>query len=249
MARDRLFEAPRTALEPFRFDAAVAEVYDDMIARSIPGYGALLGLLEIAARRFARGGTRIYELGCATGTGTELLCRALEARAAPIEPIEIVAVDRSDAMVERCRQRLAEPSRSRGVPVRVMCDDVAAVELEATSFVMLNFTLQFTPRESRLQTLRRIHQALLPGGALVLSEKLGPDEAQAHDPLLSELHDTFRRQNGYSELAISQKRDALENVLVCESAGVHLERLQEAGFSRVYPWFTCLNFASWLALR
>ena len=90
-------------------------------------------------------------------------------------------------------------------------------------------------------------QALLPGGALILSEKLQFEDAEQH-ALLSELHIAFKRANGYSELEIAQKRSAIEKVMLPDSLEQHRERLLAAGFSQVVPWFQCLNFASLIAL-
>ena len=66
--------------------------------------------------------------------------------------------------------------------------------------------------------------------------------------LLTDLHIAFKRANGYSELEIAQKRSAIENVMKPDSLEEHRERLLAAGFSKVVPWFQCLNFASLIAL-
>ena len=95
--------------------------------------------------------------------------------------------------------------------------------------------------------LSRIRQSLLPGGALILSEKLRFNDAEEH-ALLTDLHVAFKRANGYSELEIAQKRSAIENVMKPDSLEEHRERLLAAGFSKVVPWFQCLNFASLIAL-
>src|SRR5690606_38691842 len=95
--------------------------------------------------------------------------------------------------------------------------------------------------------LGRIHQALLPGGALILSEKLRFEDDQ-EQALLNELHLDFKRANGYSELEIAQKRSAIENGMKPDSLESHKQRLRDAGFSKVVPWFQCLNFASLIAL-
>ena len=105
---------------------------------------------------------------------------------------------------------------------------------------------QFTVVDG-LAAKRRFRQALLPGGALILSEKLRFED-DADQALLNELHLAFKRANGYSELEIAQKRSAIENVMKPDSLQQHRERLLAAGFSRVVPWFQCLNFASLIAL-
>ena len=133
------------------------------------------------------------------------------------------------------------------LPVQVLEADVLTIDFAPTSLVAMNFTLQFIPPEQRLPLLARIRQALLPGGALILSEKLCFADAQ-QQTLLNDLHIAFKRANGYSELEIAQKRSALENVMKPDSLEVHRQRLLEAGFSQVVPWFQCLNFASLVAL-
>jgi tRNA (cmo5U34)-methyltransferase len=118
------------------------------------------------------------------------------------------------------------------------------VVVEMASVVVLNYTLQFIPVAERDAMIRRIADGMLPGGVLLLSEKLAmPDD------LLTDLHHAFKQANGYSELEVSQKRTALENILVPETAQTHRERLRKAGFGRVEQWFQCLNFGSFLAIR
>lgn len=238
MAHDDLFKRPPVGDPVFRFDGAVADVFDDMIRRSIPGYEALVRLIAVAARRYARDDTVIYDLGCSLGTLTLAMRRAVQKRVA------IVAIDESPAMIQRC-ERLIERDNSP-VPVHVVCGDIAQHPIEHASLVVMNFTLQFMPTERRLELLRSIRSGLVPGGVLVLSEKLAFD-TESRARLLQELHDDFRRANGYTDLEISRKRDALEQVLRCDTEEVQRRRLADAGFGQVEPWFRGLNFASWLA--
>lgn len=158
-------------------------------------------------------------------------------------------MDNSPAMVERCREYLhaQDAMFQELLPVEVIEADILALELQTASLVTLNFTLQFIPPAQRLELLTRVRQALLPGGALILSEKLRFEDAAEHE-LLTELHVAFKRANGYSELEIAQKRSAIEKVMLPDSLEQHRERLLAAGFSKVVPWFQCLNFASLVAL-
>ncbi len=133
------------------------------------------------------------------------------------------------------------------LPVDVIDADVLALAFQPASLVALNFTLQFIPPEQRPTLLGAIRRALVPGGALILSEKLRFEDEQEHE-LLADLHIAFKRANGYSELEIAQKRSAIENVMKPDSLETHRQRLLEAGFAKVMPWFQCLNFASLIAL-
>jgi len=54
---------------------------------------------------------------------------------------------------------------------------------------------------------------------------------------------------GYSKLEISQKRAALENVLLPETLEAHRSRLDTIGFDAVDVWFQCFNFASMVAFK
>lgn len=234
--RDALFDTPQPMLVDFAFDDKVAAVFPDMIRRSVPGYGEVIALLGLFAARYAQPGSTVYDLGCSLGAATLSLRRRLTA-----EGCRIVAVDNAPAMVERCREHIAADIAP--APVEVRCADIRDVAVEDASVVVLNFTLQFVPREERLGLLERIRAGLRPGGVLVLSEKVMAADA-GEQQFLEELHLDFKRANGYSELAISQKRSALENVLVPDSVAVHQQRLAQAGFHRSHLWFRALNFVS-----
>ena len=122
------------------------------------------------------------------------------------------------------------------------------VQIENASVVVLNFTLQFIPPSQRDALLKRIHDSLNPGGILVLSEKIRFPQPQL-DSLFIDMYHRFKEVQGYSALEISQKRTALENVLIPETLATHRDRLREAGFSRVDTWFQCFNFASIIAFK
>ncbi|MWV15791.1 carboxy-S-adenosyl-L-methionine synthase CmoA [Pseudomonas sp. L-22-4S-12] len=241
---DRLFAQPHAELQDFTFNEDVVRVFPDMIKRSVPGYPTIVENIGVLAAQFAQPNSALYDLGSSLGAVTQALRRHVRT-----EGCRVIAVDNSHAMVERCREYLhAQDSMFQELlPVEVQEGDILALEFAPTSLVALNFTLQFIAPEQRLALLTRIRQALLPGGALILSEKLRFEDEQ-QNALLTDLHIAFKRANGYSELEIAQKRSALENVMKPDSLEQHRERLLAAGFSQVVPWFQCLNFASLVAL-
>ena len=241
---DRLFAQPLEQVPDFVFNEDVVRVFPDMIKRSVPGYPTIVENLGVLAARFAQPHTALYDLGASLGAVTQSLRRHVRS-----DGCRVIAVDNSAAMVERCRQYLtAQDSMFQELlPVQVLEADILALPFEPASVVAMNFTLQFIAPDQRLALLARIRQALLPGGALILSEKLRFADEQAQD-LLNELHLDFKRANGYSELEIAQKRSAIENVMRPDTLETHQERLLAAGYSKVVPWFQCLNFASLIAL-
>lgn len=241
MARDDIYSLPMNRVGDFQFDEQVVNVFPDMIARSVPGYASILSMIEQLAGRFTRPGTTIWDLGCSLGAATRLIRRM-----APTDCV-IHAVDNSSAMIERLRMTLQQSSE-QGCLVELHEADLRSIEIQNASFVVLNLTLQFLPPEQRSDVIRKICGGLLPGGALLLSEKLAFDDPQQQQ-LLSDLHHDFKRAHGYSDLEIAQKRTAIENRLVPETMETHIQRLREAGFGIVAPWFQCFNFASILAVR
>ncbi len=227
------------ALADFVFDDRVAAVFTDMINRSVPGYALMVRLIAIIAERYARAGTNLYDLGCSLGAVSFLL-RQLE-----LPGTRVIGVDNSAAMLSRCEHYMQQGS---GLDYELRCEDVQTAALENASVVVLNFTLQFIPPEQRDALVKRIYQALNPGGVLIVSEKVVFDDAD-RNALFVELHHRFKQANGYSEMEISRKRSAIENVLIPETVEVHRQRFTDAGFSQVELLCQCFNFVSLFAVK
>ncbi|WBA07914.1 carboxy-S-adenosyl-L-methionine synthase CmoA [Salinivibrio kushneri] len=239
--QDKIFAAPIEKMGDFTFDENVAEVFPDMIQRSVPGYSNIISAIGMLAKRFATADSHIYDLGCSLGAATLSMRRHI-----PHDSCKIIAVDNSQAMVERCRLHVNAYRGAADVEVREA--DIRDVEITNASMVVLNFTLQFLSPDDRQALLTRIYQGLKPGGILILSEKYRFEDDTANE-LLIDLHHDFKRANGYSELEISQKRSALENVMRPDSIATHQARLNAIGFSSVAMWFQCFNFGSMLAIK
>ena len=237
-ARDEIFVSHQPTAGEFRFDEQVARVFPDMLRRSIPGYGALLELIGVLASCVVTHESRVYDLGCSLGAVSLSIRHALGSRCATI-----LAVDNSEAMVRRCREFVEADSAT--VPVEVHCNDVTTFPLEEASLIVSNFTLQFVPPDQRLRLLERARNALGSGGVFVLSEKVRASEG-ATPSLHPALHDAFRQANGYTQLELSRKRQALEHVLIADSEAEHEARLRQAGFEPEV-WFRALDFVSWTA--
>ena len=239
--RDNLFAELRTEKTLFSFNDSVVDVFPDMIQRSVPGYSTVVRMTGILAEQYAQSGSCIYDIGCSLGESIRSAERAL-GNANPDRNCRLIGIDSSAAMIRRARTQVEADSNIEWLEA-----DALEVEFAPSSVVILNFTLQFIPIEQRLSLLKSIRSAMMPGGLLILSEKLTMPDA-AIDTLMIELHHDFKRSQGYSDLEIAQKRDAIEDVLIPETADAHSRRLSEAGFSRSSVWFQCLNFASFIAI-
>jgi tRNA (cmo5U34)-methyltransferase len=240
--RDTIYADPLSDTGLFTFDDSVARVFPDMIKRSVPGYPTIVAMTGLLAGRYATAGSNLYDLGCSLGASTLAMRQNIKQ-----QDCRIIAVDNSASMLERCQHIIDTDSRSEkhDTPVSLTCADLQDVCIEDASVVVLNFTLQFIPREC---VIHRIYQGLRPGGIMVLSEKVTFEDPHL-DELNIDLHHQFKRANGYSDLEIAQKRSALENVLLPETLNQHKQRISQAGFSSCDVWFQCFNFASLVALK
>ncbi len=239
--QDAIYAKSHDQIVDFEFNDGVARVFPDMIRRSVPGYGTLITMIGLLAEQYAQPNSNIYDLGCSLGAASLSMRRRIQHH-----DCRIIAVDNSEAMTERCRNNIAEDISP--IEAEVVCSDIRDINFERASVVVLNFTLQFLPPEERQALLNKIYAGLLPGGVLLLSEKLvftNPDESALQD----KLHLAFKKANGYSDLEISQKRTALENILIPETLKQHHDRLKRVGFQQSHTWFQCFNFASILALK
>ncbi len=243
--QDDLYKEALTEVPDFVFDENVASVFSDMINRSVPGYATITAVSGVLAARFTQPNTNLYDLGCSLGATSF----AIASSAA--NGCECIAVDNSPAMIDRLTELLA--ARDSNLPVmnatiRPLLEDVESVAITNASLVTMNFTLQFLQKSHRLAMLEKIYQGLNPDGVLVLSEKIKLADDRV-DHLFIDLHHDFKRNNGYSDLEISQKRDSIENVLIPETIEAHKQRLKAAGFSRIEVWFQCFNFISLVAFK
>ena len=242
MPQDTLYKLPRQRVGEFTFDQSVVDVFPDMIARSVPGYASILSMIEQLTTRFARPYSHLYDLGCSLGAATRLMIEQAPATCV------VHAVDNSPAMIARLESQLAQEKFNSGCQFQICLADVSQIALQPTSFVVLNWTLQFIPPADRFELLKKICDAMIPGGAMLMSEKIAFDDPN-QQTLLTELHHDFKRAHGYSDLEIAQKRTALENRLIPETLATHCHRLSQVGFGQVVPWFQCFNFASILAVK
>ena len=249
--RDTLYADPLSDHGLFTFDDSVARVFPDMIKRSVPGYPTIVSMTGLLAGRYAIANSTVYDLGCSLGGSTLAMRQHIR------QPgCRIVSVDNSGAMLERCRNLVAasahnvdDPAHANLSPtVDLVLADLQDVAIENASVVVLNFTLQFIPRELRDAVIARIYRGLLPGGIMVLSEKVTFEDPHL-DALNIELHHQFKRDNGYSEMEVARKRNALEHVLLPETLNQHKQRIASAGFNSRDVWFQCFNFASLIALK
>ena len=236
--RDQIFEKKHDLVD-FTFDQKVVEVFDDMVKRSVPGYQSMIESIGLIAKTFGQNNTNYYDLGASTGAVS--LALGLNN---PHQNTRIIAVDKSKQMSRKCEKNL----EGRISNYTVICSDIVDICIENASIVVLNLTLQFIHPEKRQALIDKIYQGLNSGGVLIISEKIHFED-QTTQEAMTQLHLDYKRANGYSELEIANKRQAIENVLITDSKKTHLERLENSGFRQSFCYLQNLNFASFLAIK
>lgn len=242
MKEDKYFDTKLKNIKKFQFNRDVAEVFDDMVSRSVPFYNEIHSLLLDMIDRVYQGG-KIYDLGCSTGTTLALIHQHL--KSVDRQRGQMIGVDNSQAMLDVCQEKL-DSLQVKDFELR--CEGVQETSFEDAGLVIMNYTLQFIEPQVRPQILRSIYQSLRPGSAFILSEKINLEDHELHQ-LTTDLYYDFKRRKGYSELEISQKREALEEVLRPLTPAQQLTQLKEAGFEHVDTLFRWYNFTCYVGIK
>ena len=241
MIRDEVFKEATAKQTDFRFSKKVAEVFDDMVNRSVPFYAEIQRMIAELAATHARDGTNVYDLGCSTGT------TMIGMNTTVPESIQFVGVDDSPEMLKKCDAKLKEVGFKR--PYKLVTADLnQSVEIENASVVVLCLTLQFIRPIYRERLVKTIYDGLNKDGVLILIEKILAEESSFNRDFIKYYYDMKRRHH-YSDMEISQKREALENVLIPYKLSEDNLLLRESGFAHVEVFFKWYNFAGLIAVK
>ncbi len=237
---DRLYQDDSDP-EDFEFNERVAEVFDDMLDRSIPFYQEVITATAQLLSQHLKEGDSICDLGCSTGTPLLEFARLLQN-----EGFSFIGIDNSQAMIDKARLKAQLYSQDKSISYRR--GDISGLELPGSGAFILNYTLQFIRPLQRPPLIRRLYENLKPGGLLILSEKTICEDKWLNRRFIDVYH-RFKRERGYSELEIARKREALENILVPFSVEENRALLSKAGFETVATFFQWFNFSSFVAIK
>ncbi len=241
MNRDDIFKNDFAPGGDFTFDSKVAEVFDDMLSRSVPCYEQVIAMTGAILKKFLRPKDLICDLGCSTGATLINLARALE----KINPV-FLGFDNSEAMIAKARIKAEMYGKTQNITFYEQ--DILEFSLPDIGAIILNYTMQFIRPLDRPEFAVRLYESLRPGGVLIMSEKVIFPNSTINRCYIDFFLD-FKRKQGYSEIEITRKREALENVLVPFSCAENITLLRQAGFSDVESFFQWFNFASFIAVK
>jgi len=241
MSKDEIFKNELRPVGDFSFNKEVATVFDDMLSRSVPFYHEIQRMIAELACDFAVDGTNIYDLGCSTGTTLLNLNRHLGDR------VRFIGVDYSGEMLEKCRKKLSDNHFS--AEYELICADLnQSILIENASVVVMVLSLQFIRPLYRERLIESIFRGMNENGSLIIVEKvLGEDSV--FNRLFIKYYYDMKKKNGYSELEIAKKREALENVLIPYRLLENRELLLKQGFRYCDVFFKWYNFCGLVAVK
>lgn len=240
MSHDQIFKDPKKA-EDFSFNKSVVTVFDDMVTRSVPFYLEIQRMMTELAKDFATPGSRVYDLGCSTGTTLNNFNRVLTG------DIEFVGIDNSEEMLKKCDQNFKDAGFARNYTL-LNQDLNGSIKIENASVVVLCLTLQFVRPLYREKLIQDIYGQMNDNACLILIEKVLGEDSLFNRLFIKYYYD-FKKRNDYSEIEIAQKREALENVLIPYKLMENRELLLDTGFKYVETFFKWYNFSGMIAVK
>jgi tRNA (cmo5U34)-methyltransferase len=241
MRKDKLFAEKKNNLTDFNFGKETADVFDDMLERSVPLYHELQRMIGEIAAEFAQEGTSVYDLGCSTGITLFTLHNNIN------KNIKLIGIDYSQDMLDKCRERFVSNNISKDYEL-VRADLNQPININNASIVVLNLTLQFVRPLYRDNLIKCIYDGLNEKGCLIVVEKvLGNDST--FNRLFIKFYYEMKKRQGYSELEIARKREALENVLIPYRLDENKQLLIRNGFSYLDIFYKWYNFCGIVAIK
>ncbi|MBX2923697.1 MAG: carboxy-S-adenosyl-L-methionine synthase CmoA [Chitinophagaceae bacterium] len=239
--RDQVFSEEIPKAKDFAFNAGVADVFDDMVNRSVPFYEEMQRMIAELAASHAVPFTNVYDLGCSTGTTIVNMSSRLK------PGVKVIGIDDSEEMLKKCKAKLDLTSLQDSYELH--CADISGgINITNASVAILCLTLQFVRPLHREALLKDIYNGLNNGGVLILVEKILAENSAFNRSFINYYYD-YKRRNQYSELEISQKREALENVLIPYRLSENICMLNRAGFLRTELFFKWYNFSGLIAVK
>ncbi len=233
---DKVFTKP--IKKQFEFDAEVAAVFDDMLERSVPFYKESQKITEFFTHKNLNESGIVYDLGCSTASLLLNIHRGLQVKA------QLIGLDNSEAMLLQAKRKC----EAYGANIEVVNADILSYKYAQADVFISNYTLQFIRPLVREELVKKIAESLKKEGIFIFSEKVISHEPKLNKDLIECYYD-FKKDQGYSEYEIVQKREALENILVPYSEEENIKMAKNAGFSHCEVIFRWANFATFIAIK
>lgn len=233
---DKVFK--KSIKKQFEFDEEVASVFDDMLSRSVPYYKQMQELSISFAMKYLEENDTVYDLGCSTGSTLIELSKQFN------KPLNLIGIDNSNAMLQRANSKAS----AYGVNLNLIEGDIHKQTFNNAQVIISNYTLQFIRPLQREKLIKKIYDSLNENGIFIFSEKIISNDKVLNKQSIDEYY-SFKKQQGYSEFEIAQKREALENVLIPYTEEENKKMIHDAGFEHCETLFKWINFATFIAIK
>jgi tRNA (cmo5U34)-methyltransferase len=233
---DKVFEKPIE--KKFEFDEAVASVFDDMLSRSVPFYDEVRKLIISLILTEQKEGKKVLDLGSSTAKFLLELHSKMDVKLA------LKGIDNSEAMVARAKQKC----QAFGADISLELADMLCYPYEEEEVIVSNYTLQFIRPMQRLELVKKLYASLKEEGVFIFSEKVTFEDKKL-DKEMIDIYYAYKREKGYSDYEIAQKREALENVLVPFTIQENIQMCKDAGFKGIETIFQWANFVTFVAKK
>lgn len=222
----------------FEFDEAVASVFDDMLSRSVPFYDEVRHLIISLIVAEEAEGKKVLDLGSSTAKFLLDLSSKMKT------DMQLKGIDNSEAMLDRARQKC----QAFGANIKLEDEDMLEYAYAQEDVVVANYTLQFIRPIERLGLIKKIYEGLNEDGQFIFSEKVVFKDKKL-DKQMIDIYYAYKKEQGYSEYEIAQKREALENVLIPFTIEENIKMCKDAGFGSVETVFQWANFVTFVAKK
>jgi tRNA (cmo5U34)-methyltransferase len=236
MKKDKVFEKPIE--KKFEFDEAVASVFDDMLSRSVPFYDEVRKLIISIILAEQAEGKKVLDLGSSTAKFL------LDLHSKLSTDMHLKGIDNSQAMLDRATQKC----QAFGAKIELELADMLEYPFGGEDIVVANYTLQFIRPMQRPELVQQIYNGLNEGGVFIFSEKVVFEDKKLDKELIDIYYD-YKKEQGYSEYEIAQKREALENVLIPFTIEENIQMCKKAGFKQISTVFQWANFVTFVAKK
>jgi len=236
MQEDRVFT--KKISKKFEFDEAVASVFDDMLSRSVPFYDEVRKLVISLILAEQKEGMKVLDLGSSTAKFLLDLHSKMEVS------MRLKGLDNSQAMLDRAEQKC----QAFGAGIELELADMLTYNYQDEDVIVANYTLQFIRPMQRLELVKKIYDGLHKEGMFIFSEKV-VFEDKLLDKQMIDIYYDYKKEQGYSEYEIAQKREALENILIPFTIKENIQMCKDAGFKQIETVFQWANFVTYVAKK
>lgn len=220
------------------FKGSVVKNFDSHISRSIPFYKQGQELITQVSDFFIKEDSICYELGCSTGTLTNMLAK----RHISKKKAKFIGIDIEKDMIKRANKKKGSSN------VKFICKNVLSHKLNKADLIVSYYTAQFIRPSDRQVFFKKIFSSLRWGGVFILFEKVRARDARFQD-ITSNLYNEFKLVNGYSPVEIFNKTRSLKGILEPFSTRGNCDLLNRAGFKDYMTIFKYICFSGFIAIK